>query len=207
IVSLKEQGARIDAWGVGTKLVTGWDQPALGGVYKLAALRKPGGDWIPRLKISEQTTKVTVPGVQGVRRYRRADGSLAGDMIYDTACMPPKEATMVDPADSTRRKAFSADQEYEELLVGVMRAGKCVRKMPELSAIRERVLSGLAELDPSTRRFLNPHTYPVGLERSLHDLRRVLVLRLRGVALAETAPSAEAVAKIGATIGKVFEED
>ncbi len=83
IASLKDQGAAIDVWGVGTKLATSWEQPALGGVYKLSAIRRDGGDWEPRIKLSEQTAKVTTPGVLGVRRYRDESGRLSGDMVYD----------------------------------------------------------------------------------------------------------------------------
>src|SRR5574340_1128580 len=82
VKSLKEQGAAIDVWGVGTRLVTAYDQAALGGVYKLAAIREPGGEWEPRLKVSEQVTKVTTPGLLAVRRYRDEHGRFVGDMIY-----------------------------------------------------------------------------------------------------------------------------
>ncbi|MBP1643357.1 MAG: nicotinate phosphoribosyltransferase, partial [Acidobacteria bacterium] len=76
IESLRLQGARIDTWCVGTALVTAQDDPALGGVYKLGAIRRPGEPWRARLKLSEQTAKTTTPGVLGVRRFRRPDGSL-----------------------------------------------------------------------------------------------------------------------------------
>ena len=82
IASLKDQGAKIDAWGVGTRLVTAHDDPALGGVYKLSAIRRPGGPWEPKMKLSEQAVKISNPGVLQVRRYRR-DGECAGDVIFD----------------------------------------------------------------------------------------------------------------------------
>ncbi len=111
--SLKEQGARIDTWGVGTRLVTAYDQPALGGVYKLSALRGDDGKWQYKLKLSEQTAKVSNPGVLQVRRYRRADEYVA-DAIYDLelgADVPQwgggdGACTIVDPMDPTRRKAI-----------------------------------------------------------------------------------------------------
>ncbi len=206
IASLKEQGAMIDVWGVGTRLVTGWDQPALGGVYKLAALRRPGGEWVPRVKVSDATAKTTVPGVHGVRRYRRPDGSLAGDMIYDISHMPADCAMMIDPDDPARRKTFSAEQQYEELLVPVMRGGERVAAAPALAEVRERALASVAEIDPSVRRFLNPHVYPVGLERSLHDLRTALVLKSRGIAPEEAAPSPEAVSEAEAAVRKALGE-
>lgn len=196
IASLKDQGAAVDAWGVGTKLVTAWDQPALGGVYKLSAIKRPGEErWIPRIKVSEQTAKVTTPGVLGVRRYRRPDGSLAGDMIYDVHSGVGCDAVMVDPSDSTRRKAFSPDQTCEELLVPVFESGVRVYQPPALSDSRDRAMTGVAELDPTIRRFLNPHVYPVGLERGLHDLRTALILKARGIPVEEAAPRPEAVAR------------
>ncbi len=180
IVSLKDQHAAIDTWGVGTKLATAWDQPALGGVYKLSAIRRPGEDWISRIKVSEQTTKVTTPGLLGVRRYRR-EGKLAGDMIYDIRTPPSAEALMVDPADGTRRKRFTAENAYEELLVPVFRSGELVMDVPALSEVRDRAAAGVAELDPSVTRFLNPHVYAVGLEQHLNDERTRLVLEARGL--------------------------
>lgn len=194
IASLREQHAPIDMWGVGTKLVTGWDQPALGGVYKLSAMRRRGEDWTPRIKVSEATAKVTTPGVLGVRRYRDRDGSLAGDMIYDIG-RPPEgaEAVMVDPSDPTRRKAFCADQRYEDLLVPVFRGGGCVYRPPAITESRRRAIEGVDELDPSMKRFLNPHEHPVGLERSVSDLRTALVLKARHIAPDEAAPSREAL--------------
>ena len=181
IGSLKDQGAAIDLWGVGTKLATSWDQPALGGVYKLSAVRKPGGEWIPRVKVSEQTAKVTTPGVLGVRRYHRPDGSLAGDMVYDIVRPPSDTPTMIDPTDITRRKTFTAEQTAIELLVPVFRGGARVYDIPHVSEMRRVALEQVAALDPSITRFLNPHVYPVGLEKSVNDVRTALVFEARGI--------------------------
>jgi nicotinate phosphoribosyltransferase len=181
ISSLKEQGARIDIWGVGTKLATSWDQPALGGVYKLSAVRREGEGWTPRVKVSEATTKVTTPGILGVRRYRREDGSLAGDMVYDITRAPQGEAHMVDPADSTRRKSFDADAAYDDLLVPIFRRGDRVYDCPPIDDVRRRAAEALVVIDPSITRFLNPHSYPVGLESSVNDCRTALVLKARGL--------------------------
>ncbi|MBI5232521.1 MAG: nicotinate phosphoribosyltransferase [Coriobacteriales bacterium] len=190
ITSLKDQGAAIDMWGVGTKLVTGWGQPALGGVYKLSAIRRPGGPWEPRIKVSEQTSKVTTPGLLGVRRYRR-EGRIDGDMIYDTQRPPEGDALMVDPADLTRRKVLPATEPYEELLQPVLRAGARVGDHPALAEIRSRALEEVGALDSSFTRFLNPHRYPVGLERSVADLRTHLVLSARGIPHVETVPKSK----------------
>jgi nicotinate phosphoribosyltransferase len=181
IASLKDQGAAIDVWGVGTKLATSWDQPALGGVYKLSAIRRSGGVWAPRIKLSEQTAKVTTPGVLGVRRYRDDSGKLAGDMVYDESSVPDVAAVMVDPSDATRRKAFSESDSFFELLVPVFRGGERVYDGPPIDEVRRRSLSSVGELDSSVTRFLNPHTYPVGLEQGLNDVRTALVLEARGL--------------------------
>src|SRR5262249_44569484 len=82
IASLKQQGAAINIWGVGTRLVTAYDQPALGGVYKLAAVRNLDGQWQPKLKLSEEAAKITNPGVLQVRRFR-IENELIGDAIFD----------------------------------------------------------------------------------------------------------------------------
>jgi nicotinate phosphoribosyltransferase len=181
IGSLKEQGAPIDLWGVGTRLVTAEGQSALGGVYKLSAIRKPGSEWEPRIKVSEQTAKITTPGLQAVRRFSR-DGVFVGDMIYSELDPPcDEECLMVDPADPTRRKSFPADDMAEELLVPVFDGGEVVYVPPPISASRLRTGEQLAHLDASHKRFLNPHRYAVGVERRLHELRTRLIMEARGI--------------------------
>jgi nicotinate phosphoribosyltransferase len=185
ITSLRVQGARIDTWGVGTRLVTAHDQPALGGVYKLTAIadEHEPARWSYRLKLSEQLAKISTPGVLQVRRYRRPDdGELfAGDAIYNIAdaSAASDEWTIVDPADMTRRKTFAALQPHEELLVPVFRAGRQVYQPPPIDQTRARTKEQLGRLHPTIKRFLNPHGYPVGLEQNLHDLRTGLILKAR----------------------------
>jgi nicotinate phosphoribosyltransferase len=181
IESLHEQGALIDVWGVGTKLATAYDQPALGGVYKLSAIRRPGGEWEPRVKLSEQAAKVTTPGLLQVRRYSDADGRFAGDMIYDELAPPGETCVMVDPADATRRTTYCGTRGAEELLVPVFERGRLVYEVPPLAASRERTRSQLARLDPTHRRFLNPHVYKVGLELGLYERKTALILEARGL--------------------------
>ncbi len=179
ITSLKEQGAAIDVWGIGTRLVVADGQPALGGVYKLSAIRHPGGEWKPRIKVSEQSAKTTVPGVQGLRRYYDDSGRPAGDMIHDTSLPPASDPVIIDPLDPTRRKRFHHTQRSEELLVPVIEGGKPSYQSPPLSDIRARARDQVASLDPSVRRLLNPHRYPVGLEQQLHELRARLIFDAR----------------------------
>jgi nicotinate phosphoribosyltransferase len=180
IASLKEQGARIDAWGVGTRLLTGGDQSALGGVYKLGALKQPGGDWSHRVKVSEQVAKTSNPGVQQVRRFGGADG-LVADVIFDEEGGPGDPAIVVDPLDATRRKRITPGTPFEDLLVPVVRRGAAVYARPTLPEIQARASAQVSRLHPGIRRFINPHQYPVGLSVGLYDLKTRLVLQARGV--------------------------
>lgn len=182
IESLKGQGAAIDLWGVGTRLVTGGGQSALGGVYKLSAVRDLGKPWVPKVKVSEQAVKTSVPGVLQVRRYR-CGGFFAGDMIHDLGTPPAGEPQLIDPADPTRRKRIPPGAEWEDLLIPVFRNGRKVAPWPSLAALRERTSRQLALLHPGIRRLCNPHGYPVGLEPSLNGLRLRLIAEARSIPL------------------------
>ena len=179
IESLKTQGATINLWGVGTRLVTAYDQPALGGVYKLSAIRRPDGSWEPKLKLSEQAAKVTNPGILQIRRFR-SETEFMGDAIYDLNQPLPASFTIVDPLDPTRRKQFGGEEKSEDLLVPIFRQGKLVYQQPPLPAIRERRQKQLDQLHPGVKRLINPSQYPAGLELSLHELKTRLVLEARG---------------------------
>ncbi len=180
--ALVDQNAAIGIWGVGTRLVTGWGEPALGGVYKLSAVRDgPGRPWTHRVKLSEQLAKTTVPGVQQVRRYRHEEGFLA-DVIYDEETGLPPEPEIVDPLDFTRRRVIPAGTPHEDLLVPVLRAGVPVWKAPPLEEARARTQAQLAGFHAGVKRLVNPHSFPVGLERGLHDLRTRLILDARKAA-------------------------
>ena len=186
IASLRQQGAAITVWGVGTRLATAHDEPALGAVYKLTAVRDARGEWSPRVKVSEQAEKTTNPGILQVRRYHetrpsKSRGVHAGDMLIDELAPPPAgDVTMVDPVDATRRKRFAADCPYTLLLQPVMRGGTRVREAEPLSAGRDRARNELASFHAGIKRLVNPHRYPVGLERGLHERKTELVLAARG---------------------------
>ncbi|QJX46357.1 nicotinate phosphoribosyltransferase [Hymenobacter taeanensis] len=180
ITSLKLQGAKIDTWGIGTQLVTAYDQPALGGVYKMAALRKPDDSgWDFTIKLSEQLAKTSIPGILQVRRYENEKGQPRADMLYNTAEPLPDQLTIIDPSDYTRRRPVRADAPYRELLEPIFRGGELVHQLPTLQESRARAQREVLSLDPSIRRFLNPHTYPVGLEESLNTFRTNLILEKR----------------------------
>jgi nicotinate phosphoribosyltransferase len=180
IESLKQQGAAIDAWGVGTNLVTGGSQGALGGVYKLSAVREDPEAWRLTVKISEQVEKTSVPGILQTRRYQSDEGDWIGDMIYDTGAPPGAEPLIIDPFDVTRQKRIPPHALWEDLLVPVFRKGKRVWQSPALESTRGRAREQLARLHPGSRRFRNPHRYPAGLEASLHALRLRLIAEAKG---------------------------
>jgi len=173
IASLKDQGARINIWGVGTKLITAYDQPALGGVYKLSALRSQGREWEYRIKVSEQAIKTSNPGMLQVRRFADAD------MIFDELAGDPTHV-IVDPLDLTRRRSVAAEARFEDLLVPIFRNGKRVYELPTIEQIRKRRAQQLDRFHPGVKRFVNPHRYPVGLEKHLFDLKTRLILEARG---------------------------
>jgi nicotinate phosphoribosyltransferase len=177
--ALKDQKAAVGIWGVGTRLVTGWGDPALGGVYKLSAVRDgPGAPWKYRVKLSEQAAKTTTPGILQVRRYRHAAGYLA-DVVYDEDLGLPESPEMVDPLDHTRRRFIEAGTPGEDLLVPVLRGGRPVWTAPPLAEVRAHAQAELARFHSGVKRLVHPHSYPVGLERRLFDLRTRLVLEAR----------------------------
>jgi nicotinate phosphoribosyltransferase len=181
IESLKEQGATIGMWGVGTRLATAWDDPALGVVYKLSAIREPGGKWQERIKVSEHAAKTSNPGILQVRRYYR-QGEAIADAIFDEERPIQGDCALVDPLDPTRQKAIPAGTQHEDLLVPIFRGGKRVYEPPSLEETRRRVQEQLAALHPGVKRLVNPHQYPVGLEASVHERKTEMIRAMRQAA-------------------------
>jgi nicotinate phosphoribosyltransferase len=180
IQSLHGQGACIDSWGVGTHLVTAYDQPALAAVYKLCAVRPAGvSSWRPVMKLSEQLLKNTLPGPLAVRRYRDKEGIYAGDMIY-LLTHPPTEDLIIDPIDELRRKALPPGSFYK-LLEPLSKAGETLWKRNSVLQIQAVTRENLEQLDDSSKRLLKPHNYPVGLQRELFELRNNLRRDYRGL--------------------------
>ena len=178
IESLKNQGAKISVWGVGTRLVTGGEQPALGGVYKLAAVRDDAGNWQPRIKLSEQVIKVSTPGLQQIRRYSR-DGQFIADAIYDAERTCPEPCNIVDVAEPLRHTTIAAGTDYQDLLQPLLRNGELVSTLPTLTESRSLCLTQLAALHPTIKRLANPHLYPAGLEIGLHQKKLALIQKAR----------------------------
>lgn len=180
IQSLKSQDARINVWGIGTKLVTAYDQPALGAVYKLVAIKR-NGHWEDCIKLSEQAIKVNNPGIQQVKRLNSSNGFVA-DMIYDSHAEPKESAYIIDPLDPTRRKKLSLNNAHsKDLLQPIFRKGELVYQLPDIHSIRANLQKELAGFYKGIKRFVNPHSYPAGLEESLYQRKMNLILKLRNL--------------------------
>ena len=178
IASLIEQGARIDTFGVGTRLVTCYDQPALGGVYKLGAMRDADGAWRDVIKLSEQPIKISNPGHLAVRRFRQA-GALVADVIYDRAHGLTRPPALHDLDDPTRTIAIDASDADDDLLSCAIERGARVRTPDTLVEARARAAAEVAALSPRTRRFLNPQPYAVGLDTYVHEHKLAMIAAAR----------------------------
>ncbi len=177
IRDLKLQGAKIDVWGVGTHLVTGKDQPALDGVYKLSAIQDKEGQWQYKLKLSEQTAKVTNPGILQVRRY--FDGVYySSDAIYDEVLGLPDPCLAMNYYDVTDQSSFEK-KESKDVLVPIYRDGKLVYQSPSLVEIQKVAKVELSRLPPSIKRFANPQPYFVGLEKNILQKKLDLIQKLK----------------------------
>lgn len=183
ISSLKEQGAKINTWGVGTHLITAYEQPALEGVYKLSAIKPSNkSEWEYKVKLSEQPAKTSTPGILSVRRFycdSECQQAMA-DAIYDEQQGLSKSCTIIDPLDPTRRRKIPSDTPFRELMQPIFRKGHLVYKRPSVKMSQERTQKELKQFNETIRRLLNPHQYPVGLDKVLYDLKLQLILKAKG---------------------------
>ena len=180
IDSLKTQGAAITSWGVGTNLITSKDCPAFGGVYKLAAVKdKKTGKFIPKIKLSENTTKITNPGNKTIFRiYDKESGKLKADLIalvgesYDT-----KNSLLIfDPVETWKKTLLKPDTyTMRELMIPVFLDGNCVYKSPKVMEIRDYCTKELHTLWDETRRLVNPHQVHVDLSNELYQIKKQLL--------------------------------
>lgn len=183
ITDLRRQGARIDTWGVGTRLVTSYSTPALGGVYKLAAASDDDGKLVPRIKVSSNPEKITTPGVKQVWRAYDAGGMMMGDVIAlsdedlaaQRAGLRSHHATIVQPA-----RVFSDAVRVSPLLVNVMRDGQRVYRTKSPTEIRRHAREQLRTLREEHKRFINADIYWVGLSERLFALRGRLIEQASG---------------------------
>lgn len=178
IADLKRQGTKVTIWGVGTHLVTGKEQPALDGVYKLTAIKDDKGRWDYKLKISEQIVKVTNPGILQIRRYRDKE-KYCCDMLYDVQMPPSAHCSFIDPLDPSRMEEPKSGMHYQDLLIPVMRQGKKVYQSPSLKVMQRKTMEELDQFPQTMRRFLNPEPYFVGIEKKLYEVKMQLIRDLR----------------------------
>ncbi len=175
IIRLKQAGAAISIWGVGTRLVTAHDQPALDGVYKLTALASMAGDWEYKLKISDTAEKVSNPGIQQVRRYLR-QGVPCADLIYDIPTgVSPQQVSLSTPHLTDAIEDYDT---YVDLLQPIFRAGTCVYVPPDIHTTRATAQQAVQDFCQT----MGEKVYPVGLEKNLHTIKLQL-MSLQGVSV------------------------
>lgn len=179
IDSLKAQGAAITSWGVGTNLITSKDQPAFGGVYKLAAIKNPDGTFTPKIKLSENTAKITNPGNKTVYRiYDKETGKLNADLIClaDEKFDTNQSLRIFDPVETWKKTKYKAGTyEMRELLVQVFDEGECVYTSPSVMEMREYCRREQETLWPESRRLVNPHEVYVDLSDKLYEMKTKLL--------------------------------
>jgi nicotinate phosphoribosyltransferase len=170
IVNLKAQGAQIDSWGIGTKLITAYDQPALGAVYKIVAIESENGKMEDTIKISSNPEKVTTPGLKKVYRIiNNTNHHAEGDYIaMEDEQLPEKELRMFHPTHTYINKVvtnFTARELHEDIFVN----GERVYGVPSIEESRKYLKQNLAFLWDEYKRILNPAEYPVDLSRKCWD--------------------------------------
>ena len=179
IESLKAQGAAITSWGVGTNLITSKDNPAFGGVYKLAAVMGQDGEFIPKIKLSENTEKVTNPGNKTIYRvYEKDSGKIKADLICLVGETFNEEDPLLlfDPLEPWKKTRLpGGSYTLRELLVPVFQKGKCCYESPKVMAIRDYCQKELSTLWDETKRFVNPHPIYVDLSQKLYDIKIALL--------------------------------
>lgn len=178
IDSLKTQGATIDSWGVGTNLITSKDCPAFGGVYKLAAIEK-NGEFVPKIKLSENPWKITNPGNKTIYRvYEKESGNVKADLIALVGEKYSEDETLklFDPV-ATWKKTNLKGGSYtlRELLVPIFLNGECVYTSPSVMDIRAYCQKELDTLWDETRRLVNPHNVYVDLSNNLWQMKNELL--------------------------------
>lgn len=175
IETLKAQGAAITSWGVGTNLITAKDNPAFGGVYKLAAIMGEDGQFIPKIKLSENTEKITNPGNKTIYRiYDKATGKIKADLICLVGETLTEEEPLLlfDPQEPWKKTKLPAGSfTLRELPVPVFINGKCCYESPKVMDIRDYCIKEKNTLWDETKRFVNPHKVYVDLSKKLYDTK------------------------------------
>ena len=176
IKDLLEQGAEIDSFGVGDKLITAHSEPVFNGVYKLAAIEDGNGNIIPKIKVSENVEKITTPHFKKIYRIFDNNGKAIADQIciYNEIIDTDKPLELFDP-ESTWKKKRLTDYSAKELMIPIFKNGKLVYDMPDLVSIRRYCAEQLDTLWPEVKRFSNPHHYYVDLSRKLWETKQDLL--------------------------------
>jgi len=176
IQDILKQGALVDSFGVGERLITSKSEPVFGGVYKLCAIEK-NGEIIPKIKISENVAKITTPCFKTLYRLFSDDtGQAIADVLtlFDEELDDTKEYVIFDPEHTWKRKTIK-NFTAKKLLVQLFDKGECVYKSPELSEIRDYCKEELDKIWDEVKRFENPHTYYVDLSQKLWDVKYKLL--------------------------------
>lgn len=175
IDSLKVQGAAITSWGVGTHMITSKDCPSFGGVYKLSAVMDDNGEFLPKIKLSENTEKVTNPGNKMIYRiYEKESGKIKADLICLVGeTFPESEPLLLfDPLEPWKKTRLAGGSYImRELMVPVFKNGECCYHSPSVMEIREICQRELDTLWDETRRLINPHKVYVDLSKKLYDIK------------------------------------
>lgn len=182
IRDLMMQGAQIDTFGVGERLITSSSSPVFGGVYKLVAVENASGDIEPKIKVSENTAKITNPHFKKLYRYydRESGKALADELcVYDEVVDDSREHTIFDPNATWKTKTLT-DFTAKELLVKVFENGECVYDCPTIEEIARYCRDQLDLLWDEVKRFENPHDYYVDLSEKLYEIKNIL-LNVHGI--------------------------
>ena len=196
IDNLKAQGAKINSWGVGTNLITSKDCPAFGGVYKLAAIKNTSDEnFVPKIKLSENTEKITNPGNKTIYRiYDKKTGKIRADLIClaDEVFDETKDMIIFDPIETWKKtKLKGGSYTLRELLVPVFRKGLCVYNSPSVMEMREICQNEQNTLWPETRRLVNPQEVYVDLSDKLYKMKTELLeeMSMKALQLQKYFPS------------------
>lgn len=179
IYDLRAQGAKIDVYGVGTKLITSADNPALGGVYKMAA-EVVDGELVPKMKLSDNPEKMTLPGYKKVLRlYSNKTGKALADLIAldDEQLDGTKPLKLYHP-EQTYKTVTVRDFTVREMLVPIFKDGKQVYTSPSLKEIKAYAMRELDTFWEESKRLLNPHEFKVDISDRLYDMRKQLIWKL-----------------------------
>jgi nicotinate phosphoribosyltransferase len=176
IHQLITEGAPIDLWGVGTHLVTGKNDPALTGVYKLMAIENRG-TFVPTIKVSNNPDKITDPGIKQVYRFYNGSGAPVGDLLTleDEVLEPGGSYRFYHPRYPYHYLDVGEYSRIEPLLQPVVRGGRAIVEFPSLQTLQERCRTNLDSLDHTYRRLINPHVYKVSLSERLKELKFGLI--------------------------------